>query len=59
MFDLGFFGVEDEFPEQKSSLPIKKEKGCELTAEEKEYDRNHSRRRIVVEHVFARLKSTG
>jgi hypothetical protein len=45
--------VEDEFPERKSSLPIKKEKGCEITAEEKEYNKNHSRRRIVVEQVFA------
>ena len=31
MYDLGFLGVEKDFPEQKSSLPIKKEKGCELT----------------------------
>jgi hypothetical protein len=26
MFDLGFLGVEKDFPEQKSSLHIKKEK---------------------------------
>jgi len=56
MYDLGFLGVEDDFPEQKSSLPIKKEKGCELTAEQKEYNRNHSKKRIVIEHVIARLK---
>ena len=31
MYDLGFLGVEDDYPEQKSSLPIKKEKDCELT----------------------------
>jgi hypothetical protein len=36
MFDLGFLGVEINFPQQKSSLPIKKEKGCKLTAEQKE-----------------------
>ena len=35
MFDLGFLGVEKNFPQQKSSLPIKKEKGCQLTAEQK------------------------
>jgi hypothetical protein len=36
MYDLGFMGVENDHPtEQKSSLPIKKEKGCELTAEDK------------------------
>ena len=27
MYDLGFLGVEDDYPEQKSSLPIKKKKG--------------------------------
>ena len=31
IFDPGFLGVEKDFPEQKSSLPIKKEKDCELT----------------------------
>jgi len=35
MFDLGFLEVEKNFPQQKSSLPIKQEKGCELTAEQK------------------------
>ena len=30
MFDLGFLGVEKDFPEQKSSLHIKKEKDCKL-----------------------------
>ena len=32
MFDLGFLGVEKNFPKQKSSIPIKKEKGSQLTA---------------------------
>ena len=27
MFDLGFLGVEDDFPQQLSSLPIQKGKG--------------------------------
>ena len=39
MFDLGFLGVEKNFPQQKSSLPVKKEKGCELTAEQKKSTR--------------------
>jgi hypothetical protein len=56
MFDLGFLGVEKDFPEQKSSLPIKKEKGCNLTAEEKEYNKNHSAKRIVIEHAICRIK---
>ena len=56
MYDLGFLGVEDDYPEQKSSLPIKKEKGCELTVKQKEYNRNHSAKRIVIEHVICRIK---
>ena len=56
MFDLGFLGVEKDYPEQKSSLPIKKDKDCELTVQQKEYNREHSKRRIVIEHVIARLK---
>jgi DDE superfamily endonuclease/Helix-turn-helix of DDE superfamily endonuclease len=56
MFDLGFLGVEKDYPEQRSSLPIKKEKGCELTAEEKEYNKNHSAKRIVIEHAICRIK---
>jgi hypothetical protein len=56
MYDLGFLGVEKDFSDQKSSLPIKKEKGCDLTAEEKEYNRNHSAKRIVIEHAICRIK---
>jgi hypothetical protein len=53
MYDLGFLGVEKDFPEQKSSLPIKKEKDHELIEVQKEYNRNHSAKRIVIEHPFA------
>ena len=37
-------------------MPIKKEKGCELSSLEKDYNRDHSKRRIVIEHVICRLK---
>jgi hypothetical protein len=56
MLDLGFLGVEKDFPEQLSSLPIKKEKDHELTLVQKEYNRNHSARRIVIEHAICRIK---
>ena len=32
------------------------EKDCELTTDEKEYNRNHSKRRIVMEPAICRLK---
>jgi hypothetical protein len=55
--DLGFLGVEKDYPEQISSLPIKKKKGNrDLTIEEKEYNRIHSKKRIVIEHTICRLK---
>jgi DDE superfamily endonuclease len=48
MYDLGFLGVKKDFAEQKSCLPIKKDRGCELTEVEKEYNKNHSKKRIVI-----------
>jgi hypothetical protein len=55
--DLGFLGVEKDYPEKISSLPIKKKKGNQdLTIEEKEYNRIHSKKRIVIEHTICRLK---
>jgi hypothetical protein len=56
MYDLGFLGVEKDYQKQKSSLPIKKEKDHELTVQQKEYNKNHSTKRIVIEHAICRLK---
>ena len=56
IFDLGFLGVEKDYPEQISSLPIKKKGNQDLTMEEKEYNRIHSKKRIVIEHAICRLK---
>ena len=56
MYDLGFLGVKKDYQKQKSSSPIKREKGCELTVQEKEYNRNHSAKRIVIEHAICRIK---
>ena len=55
-FDLGFLGVQKDYPEQKSSLPIRKERDRKLTEIEKEYNKNHSKRRIVIEHAICRTK---
>ena len=49
VFDLGYLGVGKDHPEQLSSLPYKKKKDQELSAEEKERNKSHSRKRIVVE----------
>ena len=57
VFDLGYLGVEKDFPEQISSLPYKKKRNQkDLSEEEKEYNQSHSKKRIVIEHTICRLK---
>ncbi len=56
LFDLGYVGVEKDFPEQLSSLQKKKKRNLELSQEEKEYNKNHSRKRIVIEHHLQIVK---
>ncbi len=57
VLDLGYLGVETDFPEQLSALPYKKKRNQqELSAEEKEYNKIHSKKRIVIEHTICRLK---
>ncbi len=57
VIDLGYLGVEKDFPEQLSALPHKKNRNQqELSEEEKEYNKIHSKKRIIVEHTISRLK---
>jgi hypothetical protein len=57
VIDLGYLGVEKDFPEQLSALPYKKNiNRLELSQEEKEYNKIHSKKRIIVEHTISRLK---
>jgi hypothetical protein len=57
VFDLGYLGVERDYPEQLSSLPYKKKKDQELSAEENERNKSHSRKRMVIEHTICRMKN--
>ena len=57
VIDLGYLGIETDFPEQLSALPYKKKRNQEeLSQEEKEYNKIHSKKRIVIEHTICRLK---
>ncbi len=56
MFDLGYLGVKKDFPQQKSAIPNRKKRNQEVSEEEEEYNKNHSRKRIVIEHIISRLK---
>lgn len=55
-YDLGYLGVEKDFPEQASILPYKKRSGKELTITQKEWNRSQSKIRIKVEHVISQIK---
>ena len=50
--DLGYLGMEKDFPEQLSALPYKKKKNQDLSQEEIEYNKIHSKKRIVIEHAL-------
>ena len=54
VYDLGYLGVEKDFPEQLSShYHIKRrEIKTSYLQEEKEYNKIHSKKRIVIEHTI-------
>ena len=60
LLDLGYMGVQNDFPTVKSVLPIRKNrKKSELSNEEKKYNRKHSKLRVIVEHTVSRIKKFG
>ena len=60
VLDLGYMGVQNDFPTVKSVLPIRKNrKKSELSNEEKKYNRKHSKLRVIVEHTVSRIKKFG
>ena len=56
VFDLGYLGVEKDFPRQTSSIPKRKKRSMGLLQEEKEYNLQHAKKRIVIEHTICRIK---
>jgi hypothetical protein len=59
VFDLGYFGVQNDFPTVKSVLPVKKKKNSILSNQERTYNRKHSQLRIIIEHAICRIKKFG
>src|SRR6185437_9810653 len=49
VFDLGYLGIEKDFPDQLSALPFKRKRNQESSQEEKDYNRDRSKSRIVIE----------
>ncbi len=57
VLDLGYLSIEKDFPEQLSFIPNRKKRNPqELPAEEKEYNKIHSKKRMVIDHTICRLK---
>lgn len=56
VFDLGYLGIEKDFPDQLSSIPNRKKRNLQLSDDHKEYNKSHSKRRIIIEHTICRLK---
>jgi hypothetical protein len=58
VIDLEYLGIEKDFPEQLSSALSSKRKRNrqDLSQEEIEYNRIHSKKRIVVEHPICQFK---
>jgi len=51
--DLGYLGIEKDFPRQLSSTPNRKKRNLlQLSQQQKEYNRIHAKKRIVIESIL-------
>ena len=57
--NLGYLGIQKDFPTVKSVLPYRKKRKSELSMEERRYNKKHAKLRIVVEHTICRIKKFG
>ena len=56
VWDKGYVGMEEVYPEFEVVVPIKKPKGGVLSDDEREFNRQVSKVRITVENTLCRLK---
>ena len=57
VIDLGYLGIEKNFPEQKSSLPKRKKRNHGIITRRKRGSiKNHAKKRIVIEHTICQIK---
>ena len=54
--DSGYQGIQKDFPEIKSRIPVKKQRGKSLEKKDKRHNRKLSKERVVVEHVIGKMK---
>ena len=53
--DLGYLGIEKDFPDQLSALPYRKKRNLDLPKEEKEYNKNHSKKKENSDRTYHHL----
>ncbi len=56
IMDLGYYGIEDDYPNLNFMLPYKSGKDGTLNDMQKMFNKMLSRMRIVAEHVICRIK---
>ena len=54
--DLGYLGIEKDYPDMNVKIPVKKPRCKELTSKEKRYNKKLRKERVVVEHTISRMK---
>lgn len=54
--DLGYQGIQKDYPQLKTHLPVKKRKGKRLSKKDKKHNRKHNKERVLIEHVIGKLK---
>lgn len=57
--DSGYQGIKDDFPEMKSRIPRKKQKGKARTKEDMKFNRKLSKERVIVENTIGKMKKFG
>lgn len=57
--DLGYQGVEKDFPHLKTKIPIKKKREKDLSKKDKRCNKKLRRERVIVEHTIGRMKKFG
>ena len=54
--DLGYLGIEKDYPDMNVKIPVKKPKGKELTKRQKRQNKKLRKERVIVEHTISRMK---
>jgi len=54
--DLGYLGIEKDYPGMNVNIPVKKPKKKELTKKQKRQNKKLRKERVIVEHTISRMK---